>query len=358
VLNRRSFLKAMIVGGGTVAAVPFARAFTHSIEIPALQASKIGRSPFLAVSRVGRRLVAVGVRGQIALSEDGGANWSGVSSPVSVDLVALHFASEKMGWAVGHGGVVLHTADGGIAWVRQLDGRAAAELSAQYLAERMSLAGADQERYMRFIDDEKWLQESGGLQPFLDVYFEDEKTGYVVGTFNRIFGTVDGGQTWQPLIDRTENPSSLHFNSVAGANGTTFLAGEQGGIWRRRPGEQAFTLKATPYDGTLFGLAVISPTFLLAYGMRGNVFRSEDAGDNWDAIKLSGHGGVTAAARLSSGDIVLVTQAGTIELSKDDGRSFAPVALKAPMAYADVVEAAPGVLILAGSEGLRSEALV
>lgn len=356
-LSRRSFMQAVMAGGACAALSPLAHAFTHSTELPALAARVVGQSPFLAVSRAGQRLVAVGIRGQIALSDDDGASWRAASSPVSVDLVALHFPSEKMGWAVGHGGVVLHSADGGLSWVRQLEGRRAAEISGTHLARRLEVPGIDRERYQRLLEDEKWLQESGGMQPFLDVHFEDERTGHVVGTFNRIFHTRDGGRSWEAWIDRIDNPSSLHINAAAGAGGTIYLAGEQGAVWRKDAGAQGFVLMQTPYDGTLFGLAVLGPRRVLAFGMRGNVFRSEDGGEGWQPVRLSGHGGVTGATRLASGEIVLVTQAGTVERSRDEGRSFAPVKMKAPMAYADVVEARAGVLVLAGAEGLRTQAL-
>lgn len=356
-LNRRSFIKAVMAGGACAATAPLTHAFTHSTELPALAARVVGQSPFLAVCRAGQRLVAVGIRGQIALSDDDGASWRAANSPVSVDLVALHFPSEKMGWAVGHGGVVLHSADGGVSWVRQMDGRRAAEISGAYLASRLDAPNVDRERYTRLLDDEKWLQDSGGVQPFLDVHFDDERTGYVVGTFNRIFRTQDGGRSWEAWIDRVDNPSALHINAVAGVGGTIYLAGEQGAVWRKDPGAQSFALMQTPYDGTLFGLAVLSPRLVLAFGMRGNVFRSENGGAGWQPIKLAGHGGVTGSTRLSSGEIVLVTQAGTVERSRDEGRSFAPVKMKAPMAYADVAEGRAGALVLAGAEGLRTQVL-
>ena len=72
----------------------------------------------------GNRVVVVGQRGHILYSDDHGRSWTQASVPVSVDLVAVHFPTSKKGWAVGHGGVVLATSDGGATWVKQIDGRA------------------------------------------------------------------------------------------------------------------------------------------------------------------------------------------------------------------------------------------
>ena len=82
----------------------------------------------LAITRAGARLVAVGERGSILLSDDSGVSWRQAKVPVSVTLTAVQFPNAKAGWAVGHLGVVLHSADGGETWAKQLDGREAASL--------------------------------------------------------------------------------------------------------------------------------------------------------------------------------------------------------------------------------------
>ena len=80
------------------------------------------------MTRAGDRLVAVGQRGHVVVSSDGGATWKQAQVPVSSDLVAVYFVDAKQGWAVGHDGVILHTADGGEYWELQLDGRKANDL--------------------------------------------------------------------------------------------------------------------------------------------------------------------------------------------------------------------------------------
>ena len=72
------------------------------------------RSMMLAVARAGDRLVTVGERGRVLLSDDSGKTWRQAESvPVSVTLTAVTFADARSGWATGHAGVVLHTVDAG-----------------------------------------------------------------------------------------------------------------------------------------------------------------------------------------------------------------------------------------------------
>jgi photosystem II stability/assembly factor-like uncharacterized protein len=328
-----------------------ASAFEHPNDVPAAPSKLAARSHLLAVAGAGDRLVAVGLRGIIVYSDDQGKTWVQAQVPVSSDLVALAFPSPKQGWAVGHGGIVLHTSDGGATWVKQLDGFQAAKLAIAYFESR----AANDPAAARLLDDEKGLA-SEGTQPFLGVYFENDQVGYVVGTFNRIFRTEDGGATWRPLMDWTDNPKGLHFNSVAGGGHGLYLAGEQGIVWRLDEAKKRFVQVPTPYTGTLFGLVADGPA-LLAYGMRGSLYRSEDEGHTWAKVDLNSLAGITGAAVLPDHKIALATQAGALYVSQDQGKSFAPIKPDKPMNYYGVHAAGQGRIALSGPDGVRLEAL-
>lgn len=82
-----------------------------------------------SAARAGDRMVAVGERGLIVVSDDRSATWRQVPSPVSVALTTVRFADALHGVAVGHGGTVLTTGDGGLNWAVRLDGRRVAQLA-------------------------------------------------------------------------------------------------------------------------------------------------------------------------------------------------------------------------------------
>lgn len=85
-------------------------------EVPAIALGSAEHAPLVAAAQARQRLVAVGDHGVIVLSDDG-ATWRQAHSvPVDGLLTALSFVDERQGWAVGHGGVVLHTEDGGETW--------------------------------------------------------------------------------------------------------------------------------------------------------------------------------------------------------------------------------------------------
>lgn len=349
--NRRTFIQQMLGAATVVAAPGWASAFVHPLDEPAMRNRLAARSPLLAITGAGQRLVAVGYRGLVVYSDDDGKTWTQASVPVSSDLVAVSFPTDKLGWAVGHGGVVLHTVDGGTRWVKQFDGRQAAQVAVDAYERRLGEGPAIE----RLLAEERSFIDGGGTQPFLGLHFENERVGYVVGTFNRIFRTEDGGSTWTPWMERTDNPDGLHFNAVAGRGANVYLAGEQGMVWRLHRASGRFVRVPTGYSGTLFGVLPLSGTSLLAYGMRGSVYRSTDSGDTWQRVPVSTLAGVTNGELLADGSVVLVTQAGGIEISRDQGRTFRPVRPKMPMSYYGVFPGAAGQVILAGAEGMRSE---
>jgi photosystem II stability/assembly factor-like uncharacterized protein len=78
---------------------------------------------FNAVSFVGeRRGWAVGERGLVLATPNGGRSWFRQESNVEVDLLDVKFIDDREGWAVGTGGAIIHTTDGGANWQPELSG--------------------------------------------------------------------------------------------------------------------------------------------------------------------------------------------------------------------------------------------
>jgi photosystem II stability/assembly factor-like uncharacterized protein len=63
-----------------------------------------------------RRGWAVGERGLVLATVNGGRAWFKQESNVDVDLLDVKFIDAKEGWAAGAGGTIIHTTDGGANW--------------------------------------------------------------------------------------------------------------------------------------------------------------------------------------------------------------------------------------------------
>jgi photosystem II stability/assembly factor-like uncharacterized protein len=311
---------------------------------PALISPKALGAATLAVTRAGARLVAVGERGTVLLSDDHGASWRQAAVPVRVTLTAVRFVDDKLGWAAGHQGVILHTRDGGASWVKQLDGIRAATLIAE-----AANAGSDERakrRAQRFVDD-------GPDKPFFDIEFADARRGWAVGAYNLAFATADGGASWQPIVAQLPNPSARHLYAVRATGASqVVIAGEQGLLLKSGDGGASFAAMASPYKGSFFGLLAARSGTLIAHGLRGNVFRSTDGGARWDKLDTGVPVSISAGTELPDGTLVLVSQTGELLTSRDDGRSFARAgSASQPLPASGLAATADGRWVLATLRG-------
>ena len=347
-MQRRSILLAAL----GACASPGAWASTELLDRAARPSALAARRLVTGIARAGSALVAVGQRGHVVVSKDGGRTWTQAAVPVSSDLTAVRFVDAKVGYAAGHDGVVLGTRDGGINWTRLLDGRTANTLVLEHMKKRAESADATEQDRKLLAEAQRNL-EAGPDKPFLDLHFFDAEEGMVVGAYGMALRTVDGGKRWTPWIDRIDNPQLLNLYAIQVAQGELYMAGEGGLLLKLNPDARRFQALASPYKGSFLGLQGTSAG-VLAYGMRGNAFLSDDQGANFKPVVTGLNASLVASDVAADGTVVLVDQGGAIARSSDGGRSFAlaPVRSQAPLAA--VAFASTSTLAVGGPRGLAT----
>lgn len=302
------------------------------LATPAPVTGRPERKMLLDVARCGRQLLAVGEFGLIAASGDEGKTWRQIPAPTSVMLTAISCANERVGWAVGHDGVILATTDGGAHWTRQLDGAAINQQvldAARARRERIRAMGSQSqnnpellERAEDLLADAQAAVAAGPSRPLMSVRFVGAQTAFAAGSYGQLLRTFDAGKTWTYIGDRLPNPTGLHLNSIElGRNGELYIAAEAGAIFRSRDQGQTWTRTDVGYSGNLYGV-VAAPAAIVAYGFRGHLFRSADGGTTWQPVVSPSDKTVVHGEVLEGGRIVLATQEGELLTSSDGGRSF------------------------------------
>jgi photosystem II stability/assembly factor-like uncharacterized protein len=324
--------------------------FADVLDVPAQMSPLASKSLLQSVTHAGDRLIAVGQRGHIVISVDSGATWKQSPVPVSSDLTSVFFVDDKQGWVVGHDGVILHTGDGGDKWDLQLNGLTANDLLLAAMERRVAAEPASDEA-KKLLDEAKRYKEQGADKPFLDVWFANDKNGYAVGAYNLIFRTTDGGKSWEPWFDRTENPKFFNLYAIRPAAGELYIAGEGGLVMKLDPATHRFKSLAVPYNGSFFGIAD-AKSAALVFGLRGNVFRSDDAGKTWTKIDAGLPAAVVGTTKTGQGATLLVDGGGRVATTTDGGRTFGKVALKQAMPLTGVSDAGEGRLALVGPRGV------
>ena len=332
----------LLLAGVFALAAQAAQAAPAVLERPALHSAKAERSVMLGLARAGQRLVAVGERGIILLSDDDGASWRQANVPVSVNLTAVQFVDAQQGWAVGHLGVLLHSTDGGETWHKQLDGILAAKLILQ-----AAQASGDADA----IEQAEAMVADGPDKPFLDLYFLNERIGYLVGAYNLILRTEDGGQTWQSWMQHLDNPQGLNLYGIRAWRGDLYIAGERGLLLRARDGGEYFAALPSPYEGSFFGL-LAARDGLLAFGLRGNAWWSADGGESWQALETGVESALVGALELADGRLLLAGQGGELLAAEPGSARAQSMPLRLAPGLASVIQAADGSLASGGLSGI------
>lgn len=268
------------------------------------------RGILLDVASLGHNLFAVGERGRILRSGDGGHSWESLSSPTDAALTAITFADPQHGWAVGHDGLILHSSDQGETWAEQF----------------------------RAPDPEA---------VFLDIAALTPRHLIAIGAFGLCYETHDSGKHWSA---RPVPSADNHLNRATPLDSTLFIAGERGTLLRLTADTAAAI--PTPYEGSFYGILPLGGDTLLAYGLRGHLFRSEDRGASWTAIPSPVPMQLFTALRLKNKTLVIAGSHGrTFLVSFDDGLTFSLWPTSITTCVSQIHETANGRLLVLGETG-------
>lgn len=327
-------------------------AVVSPLDAPAMHVTPLQKTVLIGLARAGNRLVAVGERGLVQLSDDNGQSWRQANVPVSVTLSAVQFADELHGWAIGHAGVVLATVDGGEHWMLQMDGKRAAQMELD--AARNEQAGAlDTDAAAARVQSAERLVADGADKPFLALHFVDARHGLIVGAFGLALQTLDGGASWTSVMGHIVNPMSLHLYAISQRGQRWFLAGEQGYIARSDDNGESFNQLDSPYEGSFFTLQNRVDGALLLGGLKGNAFITHDDGDTFQPMEVSLPVSFVDSAVLDNGQLLFVNQSGALFVSDSrTGDALKPLAKPLGLPVASLIQADDGSLIVAGFTGL------
>ena len=328
-----SLLACVLVpmAGGALAA----DATPAALDRPAERARAPERAVLLSAAAADARWVAVGERGLVLRSDDGGKTWQQSPAPVSVTLTTVRFADARHGIAVGHGGTVLVTEDGGQTWTRRLDGR---QLAAQLLANAQAHGDA------AAIKAAQRLAADGPDKPLLDVVLTGPGRALVIGAYGLALATEDSGKTWASWADRLDNPKGLHLYAVRQRGERIVIAGEQGLVLQSIDAGRSFQRIEIPYRGSFFTLELAASGEIVLAGLRGNVWHSGDGGSTWAQWPVPMPASITASQITVDGTLLLANQAGFVLARRGD--AFVPVN-RAPLPPLNGLAAGPGGQLLA-----------
>ncbi|HEY3110802.1 MAG TPA: hypothetical protein VGL23_18735, partial [Chloroflexota bacterium] len=234
-------------------------------------------------------------RGQAA------SGWSAQSiGPADLDAVAA-LPGTSTAWAVGGGGAVYATADGST-WAARAVGATTRHLRAIAVAAAGGAAAGDAGStavwavgdggtILRSADGgASWstIVVAGVSQRLNGVAAPDPSTAWIVGDVDSSSGspvvlrTIDGGASWF----RYELGTTSRLLAVAAAGTTVWAVGDSGTVLTKS-GAGGWVPHANAAPQTLFGVAAVQGGVAWAVGANGTLATSRDGGATWSARSIA-----------------------------------------------------------------------
>jgi MYXO-CTERM domain-containing protein len=192
---------------------------------------------------------AVGTGGGVITSTNGGVDWTWLSDDAAfteLDLYAVCFVSATQGWIAGEGGVILSTSNGGNSWTTTN------------------------------------VAAFGSLRA---IYFSDATHGVAVGDYGTIVTTSDG-QTWTAVPQQFVAQALYAVGGVPPGN--LYAVGQAGYMVESPDMGNSWYQIAGPVNADMHGVFFADPLDgYLVTAQPGQILVTHDGGNSW-SVQLSG----------------------------------------------------------------------
>lgn len=244
---------------------------------------------------------AVGSRGALLSTTDGGKTWQSIPRPTEDAIRDIHFTDDLNGWLVCERSVyelkshsearsyLMKTVDGGESW------------------KRVNVQGADSRMLVRalFHEGRGWAFGEGGVvfitrdagvawskqtlptrYLLLGGTFIDENSGWLVGAGSTILQTTDGGESWQR--GRLTSPANIRFNATSFVDKRVgWAVGSGGAIYRTTNAGLSWQPQTSGVSADLFDVKFLDANEGWAVGAEGALLHTTNGGFRWTR-ELSG----------------------------------------------------------------------
>lgn len=282
------------------------------------------------------------------------------------------FVDAEYGWAVGNRGVILHTVDGGVSWQAQESGTDATLEAVHFVGRHVGYAvggcawpeGGGTSGVLLCTGDggEHWETVSRDRTGWLHAVWGDSQGhGWVLGEPTPV--ETSGLWHFRQSGERLEPVRGRAVGAILAADfsrdGRGIAVGRDGTCVVLRSGDLTTQRQAVSFQGRLNGITLIGGGRACMVGDRGTVFISKDGGRTWTAVRLDLPPGLREIVNLTDVAFAdsslgwIVGDNGNYVLSTADGGGtwrLRPTQLRIPLRAIAVVDSRT--LVAVGEWGL------
>ncbi len=196
---------------------------------------------------------------------------------------SVHSADGNAVWAVGNGGTVFRSLDGGVTWMSMVQGSSA--LRSVYAVGNAVWMVGDEGKVYASTDGGATFDQKNlvGTTNLMRVLFVDSLTGWIAGANGTLLKTTDGGTLWSPVsLGTSETITSLVFVDAL----TGYLGGTNGLVMKTVNGGASWTsVGGSGWTKTITAIAASGATVYVT-GKDAFCMKSNDAGSTWLSLNF------------------------------------------------------------------------
>lgn len=232
------------------------------------------------------------------------AVWTEVNPKVPrVDYLGIHFIDENYGWAVGAGGAIIYSTNGGVNWDTAKSPTNNVLLNVHSYNGQDIVASGYNGTIVRSTDKGiNWqLVSSGVAENLWEIKMVNDTLGWVCGTGPSLLRTTNAGETWN-IISTGYN--SFNYWALDYLDKyILYVAGSDGNILKTTNGGSSWQLLQTGFGKSLYRIVVFDTLRIVAGGEMGWVAYTFDGGTTWNYSTAGGEIDAMAFANDSVGYI-------------------------------------------------------
>ena len=214
-----------------------------------------------------------------------GSSWDSVDSGVSDDLYDVDFISENDGWAVGNSGTLLHW--GGSSWASKHSPTSSRILSLDFVDHKDGwLMGSYNWVYRTTNGGQTWTHyrlQYGWVKAPAEIQFVDPNYGIIATGYRTISYTSNGGRSWFDIV----SPNLVSVSFINNSEG--WALSQNGYVIHTSDGGQTWEIAGTindRFDSWWVGIPFfkfLNSTSGFALGQE-SLWKTDDSGHTWSSI--------------------------------------------------------------------------
>lgn len=230
----------------------------------------------------------------VTVSTDAGTTWSiSYIDSLARDIYDVIFPDQNIGYAVGTGGLIMKTTDGGTSWVEQNSGVTVTLWDVDFINTNVGYAVGNSGNILKTTDGgSNWTLSTNGTTAIYKVHYVNDTLiflGSASSTTGRLLRSTNAGSTWENItanitgLDGTVR--GIHFFDAD----TGWISNSTGKIYKTTDGGAtgAIIYNIGSTTATIYEVKFIDAEIGYALTTAGRVLKTTNGGANWELTQTS-----------------------------------------------------------------------